>query len=147
MKAGTLKSPKYIQSMTIKENKPVIRWIVCWPVSLAGHLKTTEWKIFQSFSDFLLQLGTGELSEEITKAAEKFICPIYKAPDVETCDEACVQLFYKGLSQESLPPTSDAVHLHIKGAHYQIKVWKQSSLPIQQLPGVSKLSYMSFISQ
>ena len=89
-----------------------------------------------------MQLGTGELTEEISKAAEKFICLIYKAPDVETCDEACVKLFSKGCSQESLPPTSDAVHLHIKQAHYQIKVWKQSSLPIQQLPEVSKLSFI-----
>ena len=117
-----------------------MRWI---SVShLAGHSKTTEWKIFQSSSDLLLQLGTGEVTEEITKAAEKFICQIYKAPDVDTCDEARVQLFCKGRSQESLPPTSDAVHLHIKWAHYQIKVWEHSSLPIQQLPEVNKLSFI-----
>jgi hypothetical protein len=38
---------------------------------------------------------------------------------------------------EALPPTSDALHHHIKRAHYQSIVWKKAHDPIQELTSPS----------
>ena len=42
-------------------------------------------------------------------------------------DEARDLMFGKSKSPESLPPTSDALKLHIERAHFQASVWKQAN--------------------
>ena len=63
---------------------------------------------------------------------------MYKLPDnIDTCDKARVMLFCKGRLQEALPPTSDAVKLHIRRAHYQALIWKQANISTPALPQVT----------
>ena len=50
--------------------------------------------------------------------AEKFICRVYNVADAECCNEARATLFSRCRSPEALPPTSDAVRLHIRRAHF-----------------------------
>ena len=47
-------------------------------------------------------------------------CALFRKPNVANVD--------------TLPPTSDALTLHIMRAHYQTKVWKQSLVTHPQLP-------------
>ena len=128
MKAGTLQKPKYIpihilhQELPPRQAETMLSFHAitgCDSVSqLAGHGKKTARKVFQTHNQLLTDLGTGDITEGIINDAEKFICRLYKIPDdMDTCDKARVILFSKGCPQETLPPTSDAVRLHIRRAH------------------------------
>ena len=86
-------------------------------------------------------LGNGDIRPETIRCAEKFICRLYKVQTADTCDKARVILFRKCRSQEALPPTTDAAHLHIKRAHYQSMVWLQASCPTPQLPQVTDMGW------
>jgi hypothetical protein len=44
-------------------------------------------------------------------------------------------MFGKSMSPKSLPPTSDALKLHIERAHFQANVWKQANVVKPILPG------------
>jgi hypothetical protein len=46
-------------------------------------------------------------------------------------------MFGKSKSPESLPPTSDALKLHIERAHFQANVWKQANVVKPVLPSVT----------
>ncbi|KAJ4925401.1 hypothetical protein JOQ06_018133, partial [Pogonophryne albipinna] len=49
--------------------------------------------------------------------------------------EVCCALFRKlKANVDTLPPTEDALSMHLKRAHYQTKVWKQSLVTHPQLP-------------
>ena len=104
---------------------------------LLGHSKKTAWKVFQEQHQLLNGLGRGKLTPVTASAAETFICRVYGVTDIDTCDKARVKLFNKCLSQESLPPTTDAVNLHIQRAHYQTMVWIQADTCTQLLEQVS----------
>jgi hypothetical protein len=54
------------------------------------------------------------------------IVTLYQVTD--TSDEARDLMFVKSKSPESLPPTSDALKLHIERAHFQASVWKQANV-------------------
>ena len=41
-------------------------------------------------------------------------------------------LFNKGKNADSLPPTSDALKLHISRAHYQTTVWLNAAVPFSE---------------
>lgn len=146
MKAGTLKKPKYIPIHDVVENLsgtlPLLETLIpfhvlsgCDTVSyILGHSKKTGRKLF--IKDYLLlqDLGKGVLNEQILKDAEGFLCRMYGVPESDSCDEARVTLFCKLMSPEVLPPTTDALQLHIQRAHYQAMVWRQAVLPQPILP-------------
>ena len=95
--------------------------------SLAGHSKTTEWKVFEH-CNLLSELGLGSLTNEMEDAAESFVCKIYGLFDLMKTDSARIILFQKGVSAEVLPPTSNALHCHILRSHYQAKLWRQANV-------------------
>ena len=66
----------------------------------------------------------GQLSD-----VEQFVCMLYKSPHASSgVDGARHDLFQKGnKALEMLPPTSDALALHMSRANYQTKVWLQSN--------------------
>ena len=43
-------------------------------------------------------------------------------------------MFVKGMTIERLPPTRDALYLHIRRSHYQTLVWRQAHLQYPILP-------------
>ena len=108
----------------------------CWP------WQKDSLEDFQTHNQLLTDLGTGDITEGIINDAEKFICRLYKVPDdVDTCDKARVILFSKGCPQETLPPTSDAVRLHIRGAHYHSSIWEQATIATPVLPQVTDMGW------
>lgn len=152
MKAGTSKKQKYIPVHEIRlilTHDQVVSLLAfhaitgCDSVSqIAGHTKKTAWMVFKTDYNLLNGLGENPLTTDSCKNAEKFICKLYNLQnDINTCDQARVKLFSKGRPQESLPPTSDAVYLHIKRAHYQTTVWKQANQPIQELPRATDMGW------
>lgn len=151
MKGGTNKAPKYIpihdlcQCIPAAQVQTLLAFHAitgCDSVShIARHGKRSAFKVFEVHHKLLKQLGKGELSANTIQAAEKFLCRLYKLPNVESCDKARVMLFCKGHLQEALPPTSDAAHFHIKRSHYQTMVWKQANVTIQQLPLVTDMGW------
>jgi len=61
--------------------------------------------------------------------ADQFVCHLYGAPDVTgECGEARLAFIELGKSLESLPPTTNALELHMSRANYQAKVgiWLQA---------------------
>jgi len=93
-------------------------------------------------SDTLLSsLGEGELSEEKVREVEEFVCKMFKLDSIGSVDEAGAILFSKKGKPEALPPTSDALSLHIKRVRYQAIVWKQAHCPEHHLPDPETLGW------
>jgi hypothetical protein len=88
-----------------------------------GISKKKEYKVYEQDTNLLEGIGEAELTDEKIKLAEVFICKFYNQV-TDTSDEARDLMFGKSKSPESLPPTSDALKLHIERAHFQASVWK-----------------------
>ena len=54
------------------------------------------------------------------------MCVMYKHEEVESVNQIRVLLFPKGGKPQALPPTRDALELHISRSHYKSLVWKQA---------------------
>jgi len=144
LKAGTSSKPKYIPIHEIWETfeQSVLDTILafhaitgCDTVSyLKGHSKKTSWDVFLENHMLLQDIGKSEdLSEEGASMAEAFLCRIYKVP-YDSCDKGRVHLFCKCKPPEALPPTSDAVRLHIQRANYQTFLWRQANISVPVVP-------------
>ena len=55
-------------------------------------------------------------------------------PNEDSIDKVRLKLFLKKKNPDALPPTSDALYLHIKRAHYQSLIWKKAYSPRPILP-------------
>ncbi|KAG1674190.1 Transposable element Tc1 transposase [Nymphon striatum] len=108
---------------------------------LFGHSKKAAWEVFLTDNTLLSCLGIGELTPRVLKDAETFICKVYSVHRITSCDKARVTLFCKCKSQESLPPTSDAVTYHIQRAHYQSMIWRQATSQQPHLPSATTLGW------
>ena len=96
----------------------------------AGHGKVTVCKAFKQNNQLLTSLGCGYLTEESLSSVEKFVCKIYEPlSKITNIDQMRVFLFNKGKNTDSLPPTSEALKLHISQAHYQTTVWLNATVP------------------
>ena len=152
MKSGTSKKPRYIPVHEVHQRLaadiisallPFHVITACDSVSqLLGHGKKTAWNVFRKCPELLQDLGKGELTLAISTSAETFICRLYGDYDHDTCNQTRVKMFSKCVSQESLPPTSDAVQLHIQRAHYQASVWTQADKCTPLLPEVSSSGWI-----
>ena len=153
LKAGTAKKRKYVPVHAIVEQVPfdvaVLEILPAFHALtgsdttsyIAGHSKKTCWKVFLQHHNLLKDLGDGELKPETAKAAELFICRLYTVPNADTVDKARSQMFVKTHVPEALPPTSDALSLHIKRAHYQAAVWRQSHKQYPDLPRPEEMGW------
>lgn len=153
MKAGTSKHQKYIPVHDIQQalqfTQPVFEALIpfhavtgCDTVSyFAEHGKKRAWKVFITDNHLVKDLGRGELTPTKMKNAEKFVCKLYGVPESNSCDQARVKLFCKFKTQETLPPTTDALQFHIQRAHYQSMVWNQAANPQQVLPSPETLGW------
>ena len=55
-------------------------------------------------------------------------------PNEDDIDKVQYHLFLKKNKPDALPPTSDALYLHIKKAHYQSLIWKRADCPRPIIP-------------
>ncbi|KAG1683971.1 hypothetical protein GQR58_009569 [Nymphon striatum] len=146
LKAGTSKKPKYIPIHEIRNTlsfeEPVLDALLafhaitgCDTMSyLMGHSKKTSWDVFLEHNKLLQKIGEdGTVSEDGIRMAEAFICRIYTVP-YDNCDKGRVHLFSKCKPPEFLPPTTNAVRLHIQRANYQAFLWRQANIPVPVVP-------------
>ena len=77
------------------------------------------------------------LNDDAVVACIRFVCSLYdkSSNDEFNINEVRYKLFTKkSLSGEKLPPTLDALTLHLKRANYQAFIWKHSCQPLLSLP-------------
>ena len=75
------------------------------------------------------------ITERAVKSVNQAVSEIYCGKLMNNTDDARYELFSKkGLSSEKLPPTSDALYMHIRRVNYQTYIWKSSTEPIMDLP-------------
>ena len=79
-----------------------------------GHTKRSAWKTFLHHHHLIREVGVGNLTPTKLKSAETFVCEIYGADSVESVEKVHRMMFEKSCKPESLPPTSDALKLHIQ---------------------------------
>ncbi|CAL4240631.1 unnamed protein product [Meganyctiphanes norvegica] len=58
----------------------------------------------------------------------------YMACQVRIIDKARLKLFLKKNNPDALPPTRDALYLHVKRAYYHSLIWKMANCPRPILP-------------
>jgi hypothetical protein len=146
MMAGTSKKPKWIPVNEVHTKLPegseqcLLQFHAltgCDTTSyLSGHTKKKAYKTFKDF----FQLGEGEITADIYKGAETFLCRLYNQ-SVDSADRARLILFPKARGPELLPPTSDAFRYHVMRVHYQTMVWKQANGPNPLLPEAHNMGW------
>ena len=116
LKAGTAKKRIYIPIHTIVDQMldgpTVLGTILAFHALtgsdttsyISGHSKKTAWMVFQEHHELLQNLGKGELTDEIDKDAEHFVCRVYKVQNVNTVDEARPRLHQ--VSRTRVPSTN-----------------------------------------
>ena len=70
------------------------------------------------------------------------MCAMYKHGESESVNQVRVLLFPKCGNPQALPPTKDALELHIKCSHYQALVWKQASCKNPIMPNGDGMGWM-----
>jgi len=145
MKAGTSKKPRYIKVHEIRLPNDIRDGLLAFhsvtgcdtTSQFTGIGKKTAWKVFKQCPQLLHQLGhESEPSPETMTSVEHFVCRLY---DPNTTGNSIQQIrcskFRKlNANIDTLPPTKDALQLHIKRANYQTLVWKQCLNTHPQLP-------------
>lgn len=108
--------------------------------------KKTAWKIFRedSSASYLLQLGSKDINAEMLQQVEKFVCQLYlRGTGITEINQVRKEMFLASKkSLDALPPTKDALDLHIQRANYQSLVWKQALTPVQDLPEVTSSGWI-----
>jgi uncharacterized LabA/DUF88 family protein len=105
-----------------------------------GISKKSSLCVFRDNYELLEGLGEGELTDQKIKECEKFICKLYNQ-EAETTDAVRNVLFGKSKSPENMPPTSDALCMHIKRAHYQALIWRQANICKPLLPCPTEMGW------
>ena len=99
--------------------------------------KRTAWKVFLNYPQLLSRLGMDNYPDEtVLEDAEAFVCKLYdNSTDLRSIQKLQNIFFRKNRTGvDSLPPTSDALTLHIQRAHYQAFVWRKALVPCPVLP-------------
>lgn len=153
MMAGTATRRKFFNIRAISDNLPAGSLSALLPFHaltgcdttsyICNHTKVSAWKIFRDKHHLLASLGEGELTVNKIRDAEKFICAIYNCGNMESVNDARVLLFSKTEKPEALPPTKDALELHIKRVHYQALIWKQASCQQPTLPNADGMGWVT----
>ena len=103
----------------------------------AGIGKRSAWAIFQQNSQLLQNLGKEDFPDEnVIADTESFVCKLYVPNSQENSIQKVRCDLFLGLTKsiENLPPTRDALILHIRRAHYQSLVWRRALEAEPHLP-------------
>lgn len=143
-RAGTAKNVRNIPVHKIGNISHMVRENLCSFHSLTGcdstsqfkgKSKKTAWKTYLKYPHLLNGMGKSELSADTFKDVERFVSILYTGDDsVENINDVRYNLFVKGKSLDSLPPTRDALKQHVERANYQSYVWNRAMYPLQDLP-------------
>ena len=100
-------------------------------------VKTSAWKVFEDAPDLLEHLGEeSQISADVLAKAEAFISKLYNSgtQEVEINKERAAAFRKSKKDLDALPPTQDALILHIKRANYHTMVWNKALEPCPSLP-------------
>ena len=103
----------------------------------SGIGKKSAWTVFVKHHDLLKYLGEESIAnDKVLSNAETFVCHLYN-PNTDNVlinheREASFRRANKSL--DSLPPTQNALFLHIRRAHFQTFIWKKALEPCPVLP-------------
>ena len=97
--------------------------------SFYGHGKRGAWNTWETLPDLtddLITLSSNTASKEDVLRAmptiSKFVVRLYgvRERDIKSVDEARLYLLHKGKNFDSMPQSSDTLHLHVQRATYQL---------------------------
>ena len=100
--------------------------------------------MFLGKHNLLSSLGEGNLTTTKIKDAEKFVGGMRNHNEAESVNQIRDSnlLFPKCGKPQSLPPTRDALELHIRRSHYQSLVWKQAFSQYPNLPNPDGMGWI-----
>ena len=143
MSSGTSKDKHFIPVCTVRENlePEVVHNILSFHAltgsdctsQFFGYGKRTAWKTYLKFPNLLKDLGH---SPDIdTDNIELFVIQMYSSTtNATSVNDLRAELFHRVNDPEKLPPTHDALALHIQRSNYQAMVWLNAIVPIPSLP-------------
>ena len=91
--------------------------------------KRSAWKTFVRHPVLMHGIGQGsdEPSPEMENHAESFVSRWYgMTGDIVSVNRVRATLFQQGKHVTSLPPTADALRLHLRRCHHQAAIWTQA---------------------
>ena len=114
--------------------------------SFHGHGKKTAYRILKQNSEKypgLAILGTHPtISKEEKQSAIAFIGTLYGKYDCSSLNVLrCERANNKKMPAKKLPPTEDSFYLHLQRCVYQMMVWCQASIPMQEVLDPTDFGY------
>ena len=101
----------------------------CWKVITSADMSSTR-REFSKIID-----APFELSQSLNTVVEKCVCLLYKGGDADGVDLLRMDMFsHKTRDVERIPPTSDALHQHLKRSVYQASVWASANISVTSFP-------------
>ena len=89
-----------------------------------------------------------ELSQSLNTVVETFVCLLYKGGDADCVDLLRMDMFsHKTRDVERIPPTSDALHQHLKRSVYQASVWASANISVTSFPAPHDFGSGRFIPE
>lgn len=148
MKTGTANKRKCIAVHKINLTKEIENSLIAFHAitgcdttsQFCGISKARAWKVFVDNANMLSNFGKHmQASDDVLQSAESFVCKLYdKKSQSTSINEIRSSLFRKSCKEfEKLPPTQDALLMHLRRAQYQAYVWLNSRVPCPKLPTIS----------
>lgn len=146
MKSGTSLKPKFVPVHNINLSDEIRKSILQFhsltgsdtTSQFAGIGKKSAWKVYCDRNEKLVEkLGEQPIcNSQVQSDVEAFICKLY-CPETSVTDIQKIRssMFRKSKKTlENIPPTHDALKLHIKRSHFQAFVWRHSLIAEPDVP-------------
>ena len=114
--------------------------------SFYGHGKKTAFRIMiQKAHTFqpLTSLGSNlDISKQEREACTAFVGVMYGKSGCDSLDKLRREKASKNVSPKKLPPTEDSLQQHILRTAYQLMLWRQANISVQNLPNPEMYGYI-----
>ena len=137
MNAGTSKKPRCIPVHIIRDSiSPLlVRNILAYHAitgsdstsQFSGHGKLSTWQRYKSDPSVLDTFADNADGAFID--AERFVVKIYSpTSSLTSINELRLEMFHRISNPEKLPPTQDALLLHLQRSQHQMTIWQKASI-------------------
>ena len=112
--------------------------------SFLGHGKRTAFRVMMQKAtklQALANLGSGSLTKVEQEACVQFVGFLYGAQDCVSLNQLRAEKASKNIGPKKLPPTEDSMHQHMLRCVYQLSIWHQDVVALQQLQDVLQFGY------
>ncbi len=98
--------------------------------AFSGKAKKSFFNVLEGNAEFceaMIQLGDSDkVSEDLFASCEAGLCHVYGHPRCREINQVRYDMLSKGNESHQIPPTQDALRLHIMRANYQALIWKHA---------------------